>query len=82
MTNNLLLMFSNQDECKKDILFHTEDEIMAILTEESKTSQPCAFSFQQPLAIMWDIGENRHWFVGFYLDTNGDEDGTVRVITW
>ena len=77
MTNNLVCMFAGHDECQKDILFDTEEEIMAILKGESNTQSVCGFSYLQPLAVVWDIGNVKDWFVGFYLDGNGDE--TIRV---
>ena len=44
---------------------------------ESNTQSVCGFSYLQPLAVVWDIGNVKDWFVGFYLDGNGDE--TIRV---
>ena len=37
----------------------------------SKENQtPKLFTYLQPLAVVWDIGEDKDWFVGFYLDVD------------
>ena len=31
----------------------------------------------EPLAVFWDEGQTRSWYVGFFIDEN--EDGTFRI---
>lgn len=80
MSNNLLLMFSNPDEGTHEMLFHTEEEIMSILDGAPTSTKSSGYSFQQPLAIVWDIGDVKEWFIGFHLDANSDEEGTFQTV--
>ena len=65
MSNNLMLMFSH-DETSTSILFQSQEEIMTILKGQSTTHIALKFCFQQPLAVVWDIGDQRDWYIGIF----------------
>ena len=65
MSNNLMLMFSH-DETSTSILFQSQEEIMTILKGQSTTQVALNYCFQQPLAVVWDIGDQSDWYIGFF----------------
>ena len=62
-----------------------EDEPMEAEVDPPSTSSPdtesdtapIQYSFNQPLAVVWEEGRSLQWYVGFYLDVSDDE--TFRV---
>ena len=70
----------------EDVMFPTEDEMIITLNDSNESSETDTnnednynhdLKFQEPYAIVWDVGEARHWFVGLYLGES-DMDGKHR----
>lgn len=90
LTEQMALLLAT-DEQDSGILFHTEEEIVDIILDrhssnrnELSTSHDItvtvtgkSYEYQQPLAVVWDQGAGRTWYVGFFIDEN--DDGTIRV---
>ena len=56
----------------------TEDtDVLPTVQEATKGPLFQFKSFNQPVAVVWDEGDIKRWYIGFYLDDN--EDGTFRV---
>ena len=68
---------------KDAVVFPCEEEIMEKLkgTLKAETgmshSQDPTFRPNQPLAVIWDERGTVRWYIGFYLNDNGD--GTFQV---
>ena len=89
---NLTVILGDDNQSSVEpVLFPCEDEIIEMLREgtdkiiqEEATvqvtevpSEDPAFQFNQPVAVIWDEGCVKRWYIGFYLDDN--RDGTFRV---
>ena len=61
------------------IQFPTSQEIEITLTSMAEQQQPNQFTFQQPLAVIWDDEEREtsKWYIGFYLEGNIEQ--SIRV---
>ena len=88
LQGNLLILLTHEEECDgEDMLFHTEDEIMELLSpaNELEKSEEAAeeaaeegYLMTEALALFWgDAAGVRDWNIGFYAGKNGD--GTLRV---
>ena len=44
---------------------------------EAEGQEDLMFQPNQSLAVIWDVGGNKRWYIGFYFDDNGD--GAFRV---
>ena len=83
MHEQLAILLSSDIQDSGVELFNTEEEILEILCkrqkdQESQTkSKEVIFQSQQPLAVVWDEGQERKWYIGLFVDNN--DDGTVRI---
>lgn len=91
MIENLtIILGSDEHQSEGAVVFPCEEEIMetlevAIITNVPDVDEVLQSHFQdeplfhpnQPLAVLWDEGNSKVWYVGFYMSNNGD--GTFRV---
>ena len=83
MHEKLAILLSSDIQDSGVELFNTEEEILEILCkrqkdQESQTkSKEVIFQSQQPLAVVWDEGQERKWYIGLFVDNN--DNGTVRI---
>jgi hypothetical protein len=75
MIENLTVLLEDLGT-EEAIVFPKEDEIFEKLSCLSATTINNVQLYQtnEPLAVFWDEGEMRTWYVGFFIDEN--EDGT------
>ena len=80
----ILLASDTMGEEGEDVVFDSADEIMSILQNKGEESaQINSGSIEQkwqandPVIVVWHERGNPEWYLGFYVDDNGDN--TVRV---
>ena len=84
MHEKLAILLSSDIQDSGVELFNTEEEILEILCkrqkdQESQTkSKEVIFQSQQPLAVVWDEGQERKWYIGLFVDNNDDKT-VVRI---
>ena len=82
MIENLIVLVGDDYQAEEAVVFPCEEEILETLkgagaeTGMSHSQEPM-FQPNQPLAVIWDERGTKRWFIGFYLNDNGD--GTFRV---
>ena len=80
--NLTALLVQDENNDGKHMLFHTEDEIMELLSpdcqsaEDKREQEP--YKLQDVIAVVWEA-ENGEltWYIGFYMGKN--IDGTLRI---
>ena len=88
MVENLTVILCEDRGVDEAVVFPCEDEVMEILrgkttpngntiVEETMSADGLPFKPNETLAVIWDRRKVRRWYIGFYIDTNGDE--TFRV---
>ena len=79
--NLLVLLTQEEDSDGENVLFHTEDEIMELLSpvdEIISTVDHEEYKMMDALALFWDDASGfRYWNIGFYIGKNSD--GTLRI---
>jgi hypothetical protein len=81
MIENLTVLVGDDYQAEEAVVFPCEEEILETLmgsqeVEVMSQDEPM-FQPNQPLAVIWDERGTKRWYIGFYLDDNGD--GTFRV---
>ena len=83
MFANFIIVLDVDDvvnEGQVDISFQAEEEILVLLKQNKESyelTEKERYTFQQPLAVVWDGSAGREWFIGLYLDEN--DYGTFRI---
>ena len=77
MIENLTVLLD--DSCVEEaVIFPTEDEIFEKLSSNTTLcNDDQMYQPNEPLAVFWDEGQTRSWYVGFFIDEN--DDGTFRI---
>lgn len=81
MIENLTILLGDESKEEEGVVFTCEEEIVEVLrgrVQTEITPEEPEFLPNQPLAVIWDEGGTKQWYVGFYLDQDEDE-GCFRV---
>ena len=82
MIENLTIHLGDDYQVEEAVVFISEEEIVQLLRgegnkDEETIEDEALFLPNQPLAVIWEEGGKKLWFIGFYVDDN--EDSTFRV---
>lgn len=63
--------------CEEEIIERLTEATTSVHEEEEIFQEEPVLKPNQHLAVIWDEGTKKIWYVGFYVDDNGD--GTFRA---